>query len=260
MFMQIHKKLVIILSEVNELSEYINESADIFNDDDVNAPKPPLFIRIIKWIGVAIIIVIIACLLYRCVTHRFEPEVSSKVIMDDEFVEMYENDPESVEVRRYGIQQPWVDVAERQGRLMEIKHLYHIPATNKLLVTMKYNVDIVPEEYSELPLSGSSDNMSGIPFEISLVDETKKEYSSFVYETGKGERFRYIRLCFDGVAMETGELDEEGNPERHSFYIKMKKIDKDGKYEDVCLGGMHQIYDGTEEKSLAFDEVKVKIK
>ena len=249
-----------MLIEVNALSEYVNESADIFNEDDVNAPKTPLAVRIIKWIGVAIIIVIIGCLLYRCVTHRFEPAVSDKIIMTEEFLELYNNDPENFEVRRYGIQQPWVDVVERQGRLMEIKHLYYIPSTRQLQITLKYNADIVPEEYAVLPASGTSETMKGVPFEVSLVDEANNEYKTFVYETGERERYRYIRLCFDDVDIETGETDEEGNPVRHSYFVKMKMITQEGTYEDVCLGGMHKIYDGTEVRSLAYDEVKVKIK
>lgn len=242
------------------MNEYVNESADIFNDDDASAPKPSLLVRIIKWIGLAIIIVIIGCLVYRCATHRYEPEVSDKIIMNEEFIELYNNDPDNFEVRRYGIQKPWVDVAGRQGRLMEIKHLYYVPATRQLQVTLKYNADIVPGEYSELPPSGTSESDLKIPFEVSLVDEEKKEYTSFVYETGSRERFRYIRLCFDDVDIETGETDDEGNALRHSFFVKMKMINDEGTYEDVCLGGMHKIYDGNETRSLVFDKVEVDIK
>ncbi len=258
--MQIYKNIaIIVVKEVNVLSEYVNENADIFDEDEGGKPKQHIAIRILKWIAVAVIIAIVGIMFYRCATHRYEPAVSDKILMNGEFVELYKENPESVTVRKYGIQKPWVDVLERQGRLMEFKFLYYIPATRQLQITLKYNNDIVPEEFSTLPESGTSEDMTGIPFEISLVDETKKEYTSFVYEADERERYRYIRLCFDDVDLETGELDENGNEIRHTFYVKLKKITPEGEFTDVCLGGKHKVYDGTDIKNEVYDIVKFEV-
>ena len=240
------------------MSEFINENAEIFDDDELQK-KPSLFVRILKWLGLAVIIFIVGCLLYRCATHRYEPDVSDKIIMNDEFLSLYNEGEIKPEVRKYGIQKPWVDVLGRQGRLMEFKYLYYIPETRQLLVTLKYNADIVPSEYFMLPQSGDSSDMSGIPFMISLRDETEKEYTDFVYETAERERFRYIRLCFDEVDIETGEKDEDGNSLRHTFHVKLKMITEDGSFTDLCLGGMHKIYDGEDTRSEVFDKVKYKV-
>ena len=241
------------------MSDYINESAEIFNEDDQAPKKQNLPLKILKWLVLAVIIFIIGCLLYRCATHRIEPEVSDKIIVSEEFLEIYNEKNELPEVRKYGIQKPWVDVLGRQGRLMEFKYLYYIPSTRQLLVTLKYNEDIVPTEFYMLPEKGDSTDMSGIPFMISLRDETEREYKDFVYETAELERFRYIRLCFDDVDIETGETDEEGNPLRHTFHVKLKMITEDGSFTDLCLGGMHKIYDGKDAKNNVYDKIKYKV-
>ena len=240
------------------MSDFINENAEIFNEDE-EVKKTNIFVRIIKWLGLAVIFFIIGCLLYRCATHRFEPDVSDKIIMTEEFLEICKTGNEKPEIRKYGIQKPWVDVLERQGRLMEFKYLYHIPSTHQLLVTLKYNSDIVPEAFDTLPEKGTSLDMTGIPFEIALRDETGREYTDFVFETAERERFRYIRLCFNGVDIETGETDGDGEPLRHTLFVKLKMITDDGSFTDLCLGGIHKIYDGKDIKNNVFDKVKYKI-
>ena len=245
--MQKQINFVIIQKEVIDLSELMNESADIFNEDDINKPKQNIVVRIIKWIGLAIIIVIVSLLFYRCVSH-FDHPIVKKVLMNEAFLECYEELGSSLEVRKYGMQKPWVDVYEREGRLIEFNNLYYIPATKQLQISLKYNEDIVPE------------NFEGFPFRLSLVDEAGNEYTDFWYETAERERFRYLRVCFENVEIELDELDEKGRNKRHTLYIKMDVVKEDGTYDYLCMEGKHLIYDGISDKNAVYDLIEYKVK
>lgn len=223
------------------MSELMNESADIFNED--KEKKQNIVVRIFKWIGFSIILAIVLLLFYRCVTHTDHPIVE-KVLMNEAFYEAYEEYGDKLEVRKYGMQKPWIDVYERDGRLIEFNNLYYIPATRQLQISLKYNEDIVPE------------NFDGFPFKLSLLDEEGNEYPHFFYETAERERYRYIRVCFENIDIETGALDENGNKKRHTYYIKMDVVKPDGSYDYLCIDGKHLIYDGESDKNRVYDLVK----
>ena len=227
------------------MSELMNESADIFNEEENK--KQHIAVRIIKWIGVGVIVLIVALLFYRCATHADHPIVE-KVLMNDAFLDLYDVGGRQPEVRKYGMQKPWVDVYEREGRLIEFNNLYYIPATRQLQISLKYNNDIVPE------------NFEGFPFRLSLVDENENEFSEFWYEKAQKERYRYLRVCFENIDIETGETDENGNKKRHTYYIKMDIIQPDGSYDYLCMEGKHLIYDGESDKNSVYDIVKYKVK
>ena len=217
----------------------INENADVFNEDAEK--KPHIIIRILKWTGIGIILLICALLFYRCVTSTDHPIVK-KVLMNSEFLEEYEKDAENVKVQKYGMQSAWVSVA--QGRLIEFNNLYYIPATKQLQVSIKYNHDIIKGDFE------------GIPFKLRLVDENGNVYDNYFYETASRERFRYIRVCFDDIELLTGEKNEQGQDLRHSYTLEIDSVQKDGSYDTLCS---YKVYDGNSNRNSVFKNIEYKV-
>ena len=229
------------MKEVSFLSDFnINESAEVFNEGE---KKQHIVIRIIKWIGVGIILLICGLLLYRCITAKNHPIVE-KILMDEKFVAEYEKNPESLKVHKYGMADAWESVD--QGRILEFNELYHIPATKQLQFSIKYNHDIVKTDFT------------GIPFKLRLVDENGKIYENYWYETAKRERFRYIRVCFEDIELLTGktvtEGENKGKAERHSYIVEIDMIQPGGKYETICR---YEVYDGDTDRSDVFKNIEI---
>ena len=214
----------------------INESAEVFNEEENKSSN--IFVIVLKWIGVLIIVLICALLFYRCVTSIDHPVVK-KVLMNEEFLSAYAENPENVRVQQYGMHSAWVTVDE--GRLIEFNNLYHIPSVNQLQFSIKYNHDIVKGEFD------------GIPFKLRLVDENGKVYEDFVYEAASRERFRYIRVSFDNIVLVRDEIDENGNNLRHSYVLEIDCVQPDGSYKELCK---YELYDGDSQRSFVFKDVK----
>lgn len=209
------------------MSEYVNENADIFDD---TPKKQNIFVRILKWIGVGIILLICVLLFYRCVTSTNHPIVK-KVLVDDEILQSYNADPDGFAVEQYGMQSPWVDV--KQGRLLEFNYLYYIPSVNKLQFSIKYNEDIVSDTQSEMPLR------------LRLEDDEGNEYQDYFFETAQRERYKYVRVCFNDIELiKDGEVDEYGFPVRNKYklYIEFETPAEDASTETYEL--KFDIYDG----------------
>ena len=217
----------------------INENADVFNEEPKK--KQNIFVRILKWIAVSLIVLICLLLFYRCVTSTDHPIVK-KVLMNEAFFEAYENNPKEVRVQQYGMQSAWVSVDE--GRIIEFNHLYHIPKTNQLQFSIKYNHDIVKGDFE------------GIPFRLRLVDESGNVFDEFFYENASRERFRYIRVCFENIKLTTDELDENGNPKRHSYVLEIDAVQPDGSYELLCK---YEVYDGDSNRSAVFKNIDFEV-
>lgn len=207
------------------MSEYINEGADIFNEEPQK--KQHIVIRILKWIGVGIILLIVVLLFYRCVTSM-DHGITKKVLVNQKFVDEYNGNPDTFTVEKYGMQSPWVQI--RQGRLIEFNHLYFVPMTNQLQFSMKWNQDLPQCEYE------------GFPFEIFLVDDEGNEYGDYWFELASRERYRYARICFENVEIRKNELDENGNNIRRPFVLVIKMIKQDGSFEEICK---FDLYDGS---------------
>lgn len=217
----------------------INENAAIFNENEKKSKN--IFVRILKWIGIGLIALICILLFYRCASAKNHPIVK-KVLMNDEFFDAYEKDKESVKVQKYGMDSAWVRVAE--GRLVEFNELYYIPATNQLQFSIKYNHDIVKGEYES------------IPFKLTLTDEEEKVYDEYWYETASRERFRYIRVCFEGIELEKEEIDENGKKMRHSYTLTMYMVNEDGEYDELCK---YELYDGDGARSDVFKNIAFEV-
>ncbi len=217
----------------------INENADVFNEEPQK--KQNIFVRLLKWTGVLLILLICALLFYRCVTSKDHPIVK-KVLMNEAFVEEYRNNPDEVKVQQYGMQSAWVSVD--QGRLIEFNHLYHIPKTKQLQFSIKYNHDIIKGEFE------------GIPFKLRLVDENGNVFDKYFYETASRERFRYIRVCFENIDLVTDELDENGNFLRHSYTLEIDDVQPDGSYETLCK---YEVYDGDSGRSSVFKNIAFEV-
>lgn len=221
------------------MSEFINESADIFNQEK---KKTPLFLMFLKWFCIGIIILIVTILFYRCATHR-DHKITDKVLMNEAFYEAYKENPDKLEVRKYGMPSPWIDIA--QGRLIEFDELYHIPKLNQLQISIKFNEDIVPENTVDFPLK------------LKLIDENGNIYKDYFFETGSIERFCHMRVCFENIALETGETDENGKALRHTYTMEIDSVQQDGTYKKLCE---YVVYNGENEKSVVYKNVKYKVK
>ncbi|MBQ7399898.1 MAG: hypothetical protein IJW06_05525 [Clostridia bacterium] len=216
----------------------INENADVFNEEEV---KQNIFVRVLKWLGVSVILLICVLLLYRCVTAKDHPVVS-KVLMNEAFLEAFENEPDSVRVQQYGMQSAWVSVDD--GRLIQFNHLYHIPVTNQLQFSIKYNHDIIDGEFEE------------IPFKLRLVDENGNVFDDYWFETASRERFRYIRVCFENIVLTKDEYDTNGKQMRHSYVLEIDAVQSDGSYEPLCK---YEVYDGDNQRSDVFRNIEFKV-
>ena len=217
----------------------INESADVFNEEENKSSN--IFVRILKWLGVSVILLICALLFYRCVTSKDHPIVK-KVLMNEAFLTAYEQNPEEVKVQQYGMQSAWVSVDE--GRIIQFNHLHYVPVTNQLQFSIKYNYDIIKGEFE------------GIPFKLRLVDEEGNVFTDFWYETAKRERFRYIRVCFENIELVKDELDENGNNLRHSYVLEIDAVQPDGSYKELCR---YELYDGDGQRSSVFRNVPFEV-
>ncbi len=205
------------------MSEYINENADIFDDE---SKKQNIVIRVLKWVCGAIILLICAILFYRCVSSA-DHAITDKVLMNDAFYEAYEENPEELKVEKYGMQSPWVSI--REGRLVEFNQLYYIPILQQMQFSIKYNEDLTNGEYTD------------IPFKLVLIDEMGNEYSEYWYETAQKERYKYIRVCFENINVYADSVDENGQELRHTYKLKMEMIDEKGQYNYLCT---YNLYDG----------------
>ena len=217
----------------------INESAEVFNEEENKSSN--IFVRILKWLGVFIIVLICALLFYRCVTSIDHPVVK-KIMMNEAFLSAYNENPENVRVQQYGMQSAWVSIDE--GRIIEFNHLHHIPATNQLQFSIKYNHDIAKGEYID------------IPFKLRLVDEDGNVYDNFWCETASRERFRYIRVCFENIVLVKDELDENGNNLRHTYILEIDCVQPDGSYKELCK---YELYDGDSQRSSVFKNVTFEV-
>ncbi len=209
------------------MSEYINENADIFDDEP---KKQNIVIRILKWLAIAILLLISGILFYRCVSSADHPVVK-KVLVSDDLLAYYNENGVLAKVEKYGMQSPWIDV--RQGRLIEFNNLYYIPETNELQFSFKYNEDIV------------DGMLSDFPFSLTLVDDEGNEYTEYFYETAKRERYRYARICFSDIELvKDGQFDEEGLPIRYTYKLRIdfEHIEEDGSTQPLEL--VYSIYDG----------------
>lgn len=221
------------------LSDFnINENAEVFDD---SPKKSNVVVSALKWIGIGIILLICLLLMYRCITAKNHPIVH-KVLMNEAFYEEYEKNPEQLKVRKYGMQSAWESVD--RGRIVEFNSLYHIPATNQLQFSIKYNHDIVNGEFD------------GIPFKLRLVDEEGNVYDEYWYDTASRERFRYIRVCFENIELEKEETDENGNKTYHSYTLEMDKVNEKGEYEILCK---YLLFDGQSERAGVFKDVKYEV-
>lgn len=217
----------------------INENAEVFNEEEKK--NQHIVVKIIKWIAVGIILLICLLLLYRCVTATNHPIVE-KVLMNEAFLTAYDENPDSVKVQKYGMQSAWESVD--QGRLIEFNELYHIPVTNQLQFSIKYNHDIIKGKFE------------GIPFRLRLVDEEGNVFEDYWYETAKRERFRYIRVCFENIVLVKDELDENGKNKRHSYVVEIDAVQEDGSYENICK---YEVYDGDSGRADVFKNVPFKV-
>ncbi len=220
------------------MSEFINESADIFNEEK---KKTPIFLLILKWFCIGIILLVFGILAFRCSTHR-DHSITDKVLMNEAFYKAYEQSPDELKVRKYGIPSPWIDVA--QGRIIEFDELYHIPLLNQLQLSVKYNEDIIPKGFDNYPPK------------FRLIDENGNEFENYFYETGKIERFCHVRVCFENIAIDTGEVDENGNELRHSYTLAIDIVNDDGSYKELCR---FPLYNGESDKSAVYKDIDYKV-
>ena len=205
------------------MNEYVNESADIFDDEP---KKQNIVVRILKWICVGIIILICGTLFVRCLTN-IDHKIVKKVLMNDRFYEAYEENGEDLKVEQYGMQSPWTSI--RQGRLVEYNYLYYIPKTQQMQFSIKYNEDLPLCEYEKMP------------FKLKLIDDEGNEYSDYWYEEAQKSKYKYARVCFENINIYTDKTDENGQEIRRKFTLVMQMIDGKGGYEPLCT---FSLYDG----------------
>jgi len=205
------------------LNEYVNENADIFDDEP---KKQNIVVRILKWIGAIIVILICAILFYRCVSSM-DHGIVDDVLMNEAFYSAYEENPDQLEVEKYGMQSPWVAI--REGRLVEFNELYYIPHLKQMQFSIKYNEDLPQCEYT------------GVPFRLTLVDDEGNEYGEYWYKTAQKERYKYIRVCFENIDIYTDKVDEDGQEIRRTYKLVMEITDGNGGYKPLCE---YSLYDG----------------
>ena len=167
----------------------------------------------------------------------FEPVTPSanivdKILKTPEIEAAYSQNPEGFEIRQYEIT-AWYksknpagfEDSDMGGKLLSVDSLYHIPETENLQISVKFNLDILRDRQTEY-------SSELLPFRFYLEDENLEKYTEIsAVEYDERYSFGYIRLNFDGVVLEKDTLDEYGEPERKNYemYLEMKK--PDGTYE-----------------------------
>ena len=205
------------------MNEYINENADIFDDEP---KKQNIVIRILKWICIGVIILICSILFVRCISN-IDHKIVEKVLMNESFYSEYHKNPDGIKVEKYGMQSPWTSI--RQGRLLEYNNLYYIPALKQMQFSIKYNEDLPQCEYE------------GMPFELTLVDEEGNEFTEYWFEEAQRSKYKFVRVCFENIDIYTDKVDDNGREIRHNFTLIIKMIDGNGNYEPLCS---YKLYDG----------------
>ena len=210
------------------MSDYINESADIFNEP----PKKKGFTvkKLLKAAALLIIIFVYGVLFARCVMSSDSSRVK-KVIEDDELLAAYNENPEEFYVEQYGMPSAWVAI--REGRLVEFNYLYYIPSVNKLQVSVKFNTDLAGFDYKE-----------EIPFKFRLYDDGGNEYTDYIYEYDEKFGYGYIRLGFNGIELvKSGEYGEDGKELRKTYKLYIDMVNPDGGYDELCE---YDLYNGSD--------------
>ncbi len=218
------------------MSEYINESADSFNEEP---PKKGFTIgKLIKWVFLLLIILVYVILAARCV-QTSDHKIVKEVLVNDEFIKAYESNPENFKVEKYGIEKSWADI--REGRLLEFNNLYYVPMASQMQLSVKFNMDLPQCEYD-----------AEIPFKFRLRDENGTEYADYWYRFAEKMGYGYIRICFEDIALEKsedeiaaladGETAEQisdigvygidKNRKKYTLYVDM--VQTDGSYIEIC--------------------------
>lgn len=217
------------------MNEYVNENADIFDDEP---KKQNIVVRIIKWFFLGIVILICSTVLVQCY-KSLDHDIVDQVLMDESFFEKYEEVGSELVVEKYGMQSAWVEV--RKGRLVEFNELYYIPALKQMQFSVKYNEDLPQCEYE------------GSPFRMTLVDDVGNEFTDCFFKHEQRYKFKYIRVCFNDIDIYTDIVDENGMEIRRQFTLVMEVTDGEGGYKPLCT---YKIYDG----SRISKNVKYKVK
>lgn len=208
------------------MNDYLNEDADIFNEEK---PKKGFTIKkLFKFIGVSIIILIYAVLFARCMMTS-DSKIVKEVLQDETFIQSYKENPDAFSVRQYAMKSAWVAI--RDNRLLEFNYLYYVPLAKQMQFSVKFNTDLPEFDYTE-----------EIPFKFKLVDTDGNEYTDYHYKYDEKFGYGFIRLCFDGIDLETGKTDDDGNKLRNTYKLYIDMVNKDGTYSSLCD---YQVYDGS---------------
>lgn len=209
------------------LSDYINESAEIFNEQ----PKKKGFTigKLFKAILLLFIVLVYAVLFTRCMLSR-DHKIVDEVLRDEAFESALLQNPDDFNVQQYPMQSAWVAI--RENRLIEFDSLHYVPLAKQMQFSVKYSTDLAGFDYEQ-----------DIPFKFRLVNENGEEFTDFWYKSASRSRFGFIRVCFNGVPFEIdGQFDENGKQKRHTYTLYIDMIQQNGEYYELCS---YQIYDGS---------------
>ena len=190
-----------------------------FEIDEPKKTKGFTIGKLFKWIAIIIVVLIYAILIVRCTIFQGDVDIVSKILTNDITISSYNADPDVFVVEEYGMNSPWVAVAE--GRLIQFYHLNHIKAAKQLQFAIKYNTDIATDM-----------NADGIPFKFRLIDNYNNTYDDYFFEQKSRFNYNYIRICFDGIELidELAEPDENGIIPRKKYTLYIDKLMPDGTY------------------------------
>ena len=221
----LYEKKFAFAKDVKRLSEYVNEGAEVFNEE----PEKKGFSvkKLFKYFFLSLVALVYGILIFRMVSAS-DHKIVKQILADDKFMAAYEQNKENFFVEKYPMKSAWVAI--RDNRLVEFNNLYYVPSTNQLQFSVKFNQDLPLCEYDTQP------------FEFSLVDETGKVYETYWYDFAKKSKWGYVRVCFEDIELiKDGEFDENGIPKRHTYRLDIKMISSSGEYRDLCN---YQVYDG----------------
>ncbi len=205
--------------------------------------KKITFGKVIKWIGICIIITI-SFLLFLGLFQRCDTSIVNKIIFNETTVDAYIKDTENFEVRNYDISDKYRSIDN--GKLLMISNLCYIKGANQLQFTIKYNKDIVKNPSLD------------IPFSLYIEDADKNIYSDYFYETDERYKFRFIRVCFENIVLEdlAAGLDENGNQNMKSYELYIDMLDENRepeKFQSFSIYTGNKIY-----KKVNFTPDKIK--
>ena len=212
------------------MDQFANENADIFNEEPNK--KEHIVVRIFKWLGIGIIVIICGLLMYSCICS-IDHGIVDKVLMNEAFYDEYEKAPDELVVEQYGMNSPWIAITE--GRLLEFNNLYYIPKLNQLQVSVKYNEDIKYSKNDEMPLV------------FKLTDDEGNEYTDYFVAFAERSKYEYVRICFENVDLYKRETDENGEFLRKKLTLTVDMLDKNGKSrqdDKFYFPYSKQLYDG----------------